>query len=129
MDCMRSIPPGYIESRANDDSGTVACMESLLQVSPRPTAVFCATDMIALCAMNYARSRGIRIPEDISFIGIDDVLISSYVYPALTSVRVDKTEMGKKAMEILLRKIGGDTPESQEIELGPVVERASVQKN
>lgn len=121
-----SIPFHWIQTGANDEAETRRCMDALLSQDPRPTAVFCATDMIAITAINHAREKGVAVPRDISFIGIDDVLLSQYVYPTLTTVRIDKFEMGMAAMDLLIRKIEGETPASRQMAPGGVVERNSV---
>jgi LacI family sucrose operon transcriptional repressor len=123
------IPPQWMQAGANDDESAARCMDILLESEPRPTAVFSATDMIAIAAMNRAREKGVRIPEGVSFIGIDDIQLSSYVYPPLTTVRVDKFEMGKAAMDLLIRLIEGQKPESRQVAPGGVMERGSVSWN
>ena len=120
------IPFHWIQSEANDDESTCQALDKLLEDQPAPTAIFCATDMIAIAAMNHARKKGLHIPHDLSFIGIDDVMISKYVYPPLTTVRVDKFEMGRVAMDLLIKKINNEEATSQLVESGEIVERDSV---
>jgi LacI family transcriptional regulator len=70
-----------------------------------PTAVFCYNDMMAIGALRCAHERGLRVPEDISIIGFDDITESTYTCPALTTVHQDKFEMGRQGMKLLLRII------------------------
>jgi DNA-binding LacI/PurR family transcriptional regulator len=87
--------------------GGMAAMESLLQLNSPPTAVFCYNDMSALGAMRCIRNRGLRVPEDVSLVGFDDLYISAYTNPALTTVRQPRWIMGRLAMESLLNLISG----------------------
>ena len=80
-------------------------MGRLLALSKRPTAVFAASDTLALGAMAGIRDRGLKIPDDISLAGFDDVEVSAYCNPPLTTVRVPAYEIGQMAMKILLQMI------------------------
>lgn len=82
-----------------------AAMERLLSLTERPTAVFVAGDQMAIGAMEAAREHGLRIPEDVSIIGYDDIEISRYVTPKLTTVRQDTDLMGRVAAEVLIEQI------------------------
>ena len=82
------------------------CTRRLLQsVQPRPTAIFASNDLSALGAMDAARESGLRIPDDISIIGFDDIPQVSLVYPKLTTVRQPLEQMGQVAVELLLERI------------------------
>lgn len=67
-----------------------------------PTALFAASDMMAIAAMRAATERGLRIPEDIAVVGIDNIEISEFTSPPLTTVHVPKIEMGMYAVKLLL---------------------------
>ena len=86
-------------------------MARLLALSTRPTAVFAASDDLAIGAMAAAREAGLRIPEDISVAGFDDVDYASYSNPPLTTVRVPAYEMGKMAVEFLSQVMSGKAGE------------------
>ena len=66
------------------------------------TALFCANDMIAIGALLVCREQGIAVPQHLSVIGFDDIMVASYVTPALTTVRQPKAELGRIAMRTLL---------------------------
>jgi DNA-binding LacI/PurR family transcriptional regulator len=100
-------------------------MEQLLGLLEPPTAVFCYNDMTALGALRAARTLGLQVPGDLSVVGFDDLFLSSYTTPALTTVRQPKHAMGTKAMEILLELLDGSTPESQLIVKGELIIRDS----
>src|SRR6185436_17974893 len=81
-------------------------IKSLLQgMNPPPTAVFASNDLSAFGAMDAARECGLRIPDDISIIGFDDIPQASVVYPKLTTVRQPLDEMGQTAVKLLLEQI------------------------
>jgi DNA-binding LacI/PurR family transcriptional regulator len=77
-------------------------MSRLLSLPVRPTAVLAASDTLALGAMAAARDMGVRIPEDVSVAGFDDIEVASYSNPPLTTVRVPAYDIGKIAFRILL---------------------------
>lgn len=107
-----SIPSSWIQIDAEDEASAGICMERILNSEQKPTAVFCATDVFAIGAMKCARNKGFKVPEDISFVGIDDIILSSYIEPAITTVRIDKIQMGTLAMEILYKRINNQRVES-----------------
>jgi DNA-binding LacI/PurR family transcriptional regulator len=95
------------------DSGpesAVVAMRELLDRADPPTAVFCYNDMSAYGAMRAARDRGLHVPDDISIAGFDDLFLSSYTDPPLTTVRQPKHEMGRDAAGILLDLLAGGNP-------------------
>lgn len=82
---------------------------NLLKSDDRPTAIFVASDHMAIVAMSAIYSVGLRIPEDISVIAISDIAESAYLTPPLTTVSIPQKEMGKLAVETLLQRISGDS--------------------
>jgi len=74
-----------------------------------PTAVFVAYDDIALAAMTTFQAHGFRIPEDLSVIGFDNVKMSEFTTPALTTIEQDRAAIGKKAADILINLIENNT--------------------
>jgi LacI family transcriptional regulator len=85
-------------------------MESLLALSSPPSAVFVASDVVALGAMAAVRERGIRIPQDIALVGFDDIFLAAYVSPPLTTVRLPAYGLGWAAGDMLIRLISEDEP-------------------
>ncbi len=83
-------------------------MEKLLDLKEPPTAVFIAGDHMAIGAMEVAKSRGIRIPDDISIVGYDDIEMASYVTPKLTTVRQDTDVLGVRAAQLLIKQMVQD---------------------
>jgi DNA-binding LacI/PurR family transcriptional regulator len=80
-------------------------MKELLNLSILPTAVFCAYDDIALGAMRAIYEAGLRIPDDISISGIDNIDAAPYLYKKLTTVSYPISDVAETAVEILLKKI------------------------
>ncbi len=77
-------------------------VERLLQARVKPTAVFCANDLLALGLMRGLTKHGISIPKDLALVGYDDVEFASMLSPPLTSIRQPKYELGRTAAELLL---------------------------
>lgn len=98
-----------IAATAQNAAAGEQCVETLLQQEPRPTAVFCANDLLALGLMRGLHQRGIRVPDDIALVGYDDVEFASVLSPALTSIRQPKYELGRAAAELLLDEIESKT--------------------
>lgn len=85
--------------------GGFEAMRQLLMLSERPTAVFCANDLMAIGAIDAARQEGLSIPGDVAIVGVDDIAASSLVNPRLTTVRIPAEGIGKAAGELLLHRI------------------------
>jgi LacI family transcriptional regulator len=79
-----------------------ACVNKLLDTSIKPTAVFCANDLLALGVMRGLHQQGITIPYDFALVGYDDVEFASMLSTPLTSVRQPKYQLGRTAAELLL---------------------------
>jgi LacI family transcriptional regulator len=90
---------------------------ALLSLPDPPTAIFAFNDNMAIGALQAARKRGLRVPEDVSVVGFDDTQQSQIVTPALTTVRQPLEEMGRIAVSLLTRLIDGQRVEALKIEL------------
>ncbi len=88
-----------------------------LQLEQPPTAIFASNDVMAMAAMDAVRDHGLRIPEDISIIGFDDIPQAALVRPALTSVRQPLEQMGRVATQMLLDILNGSEHRTARIEL------------
>ncbi len=87
--------------------GGKQAMDKLLALHTPPTAVFCYNDMSALGALHAIYRHGINVPDDISIVGFDDLAIASYTSPLLTTVGQPKQQMGRMAMETMLKILSG----------------------
>lgn len=94
------------EARYLLDDGKAA-FNQIWSAKEKPTVVICGNDVLAAGAMIAAREHGLSVPDDISFIGFDDIGVASAVSPALTTVHVPQIEMGKAAATMLLALISG----------------------
>lgn len=81
-------------------------MARLLAQAPRPTAVVCHTDLLAAGAIAQARAHGLRVPQDVSITGFDDIALAALLDPPLTTVRVDTARIGQLTAESLLAACG-----------------------
>ena len=77
----------------------------ILDMTDRPTAVFCSADMVAFGLISGLQQGGLRVPEDISVVGFDDIEMSGFYVPALTTIRQDRHKLGLRAAEVLLEKL------------------------
>jgi LacI family transcriptional regulator len=98
----------------------------LLNLSNPPTAIFAANDLMAFGALEAIKEHGLRVPQDISVIGFDDIPMANQVFPPLTTIRQPLAEMGRAAVRMMLAKLRGVEPPSHRITLATeLVERAS----
>jgi LacI family transcriptional regulator len=109
-------PALEVESDWHTTGGYQAASE-LLDARPRPTGIFAFNDMLAIGAMQAARERGLRIPEDISVVGFDDTFEASIVTPTLTTVRQPLAEMGRMAVALLVRMLHDQRIEALHVDL------------
>lgn len=91
-----------LEASYEIDAGAAA-MRSLMRTHPRPSAVFCGSDILAVGAMKHCHSAGIAVPGDVSVVGFDNLDIAELVTPELTTLDVPAREMGEAAADALLR--------------------------
>lgn len=100
-------------------------MQQLLALPEPPTAVFAVSDKSAFGAMEAIKDAGLRIPDDISIVGIDDVRSAAYSFPPLTTYNVPKYRMGEMAVTILNNLISSETPipPARTVLLGHIVVR------
>ncbi|WP_271946198.1 LacI family DNA-binding transcriptional regulator [Ruegeria faecimaris] len=77
----------------------------ILAMDERPTAVFCAADMVAFGLISGLVAGGLKVPGDISVVGFDDIEMSGSYVPALTTIRQDRHQLGRRAAEVLLGQL------------------------
>lgn len=123
------IPPEprwELQGDFSENSGFAAANE-VLALSPRPTAVFAANDSMAIGALYGFRQAGLQVPADIAVTGFDDIPIARYLEPPLTSVHVDITALGERAMRRLLHAMrpNGQRPAEREVLPATLVVRSS----
>jgi LacI family transcriptional regulator len=113
------LPAAELVAKGNftTESG-YAATSALLRLPDPPTAIFAFNDEMAVGAMQAARERGLRVPEDLSIVGFDDLEKAEVVVPALTTVRQPLAEMGRMAVSLLTRLLDGQRLEALRVELG-----------
>jgi LacI family transcriptional regulator len=94
-----------------------ACSQKLLDLPDPPTAIFASNDMSALGAYQAAQEAGLRIPQDLSVIGFDNLPESTYPQPSLTTIDQFVAQMGKTAVELVMKMIKGETLERNLIKI------------
>jgi DNA-binding LacI/PurR family transcriptional regulator len=90
------------------NSGYLAAKE-LLQGSGRPTAIFAVNDLMAFGAINAAKELGLHVPRDLSVVGFDNIPLSSYFEPPLTTVEIPIYDLGVASMRMLMDLISGNS--------------------
>ncbi|WLW56811.1 LacI family DNA-binding transcriptional regulator [Streptomyces sp. YU58] len=120
------VPDAYVRTGEFTYETGLLGATALLDLSEPPTAIFAGNDEIAIGVIETARTRGLRVPEDLSVVGFDDTSLAQMASPPLTTVRQPLREMGGAALRTALRLANGEKVESHHIELATeLVVRAS----
>jgi LacI family transcriptional regulator len=98
-------PTLEIDGDFTEESGYLAA-RAMLGHDPRPTAVFAANDAMAVGLLGALRDAGVTVPGDMAVVGFDDIAIARYLSPPLTTVSVDMSELGRRAVQLLLESFG-----------------------
>ncbi len=100
---------------------------ALLNLRPRPSAIFASNDVLALAAIQVASEQDLRVPADLSIVGMDDIESAAMSTPLLTTIAKDKYEIGQQAARLLLKRLQGTRLEAPEQAIVPcrLVERQS----
>jgi DNA-binding LacI/PurR family transcriptional regulator len=110
-----ALPTEYVQYGDSTMQSGYQGTEALLELPIRPTAIFATNDLMALGAVEAALDHGLRVPGDLSVVGLDDIMLGAHVRPPLTTVAIPKQELAKQAIELLLRYI--DSAESEPVSL------------
>ncbi|WP_261817852.1 substrate-binding domain-containing protein [Vibrio gallicus] len=126
-DANMTVNPDWIEEGNFECEGGYDAFYRLLAKGNLPSALFVCNDMMAMGVINAATESGIRIPQDLSIIGYDDLQISRFMAPALTTIHQPKFRLGKAAVDALLNRLKGPDTEYEIVELEPkLTERQTV---
>lgn len=127
-DALRGVPgtgvrtvPAALDVRA----GREAAERALALPWPRPTAIVCDDDILAAGACKAARRLGLRVPDDLSVTGFDDLALATAVEPELTTVRLPAEQVGERGMSALLAVLEGRTAETGSLPVRLVVRGSS----
>lgn len=110
-----AIDPELLKAGAYTPQSGYAAMQELLQCTPRPTAVFVASDVVAVGAIQAVKEAGLRIPEDIAIVGFDDIPLAEFFDPPLTTIRIPSYGLGWAASESLVKLIHDKNLDQPEI--------------
>jgi len=102
-----TVEDAFIHGGQFIEEGGYLAMEKLLEITPRLSAVFAANDLMALGAFMAIREAGLRIPQDIALVGIDDIPAARMVTPALTTINQFQKDIGQRAAEMLFNRFSG----------------------
>ncbi len=107
------LEEGYQAECLNNSESSARCAEQLMQLPTPPTAIFCGTDQIAISVIQRFNHLGIRVPEDVSVTGFDDIEEAAQTFPPLTTIRQQTDKIAQQALQVLLQRID---PAAQEKE-------------
>jgi DNA-binding LacI/PurR family transcriptional regulator len=93
--------PAWIVEGNHTMEGGIACMQHLLAARKTPTAVMCSNDMTAIGVLHQLYRAGMRVPDDLSVIGFDDIHIAEVTIPPLTTVQMSRFELARAAVTAL----------------------------
>jgi len=108
-ECAPEAPDDYIQIAANDFPYASMAADTLLRLPQPPTAIVASTDVAAIGALNAAARRGLKVPEELSVVGFDDIPLASFVTPSLTTVHQPMERLARAAVDTMLGIL--DVPE------------------
>ncbi len=117
-------PSLVVEGNGWPEGGSLG-MERLLKLHEPPSSVFCFNDVTAIGAIQAAFTAGLRVPDNISIIGFDDINLAPYLMPPLTTIAQPKDQMAQLAVEMALSLLDGEQPPDDVTLRGKLVVRGS----
>lgn len=118
--------PEWIQKKADSEGPSAMSMQNLLHCKIVPSAVFCAGDILAIEAIKQIKLSGLRVPDDIAVISVDDIIISQYLEPGLSTMAADNIKIGKLAMDTICSIINDQPFEKNTLIKTQYIERESV---
>jgi DNA-binding LacI/PurR family transcriptional regulator len=119
------LTPGRALSGGFTGEGGARATKQLLQGPDRPTAIFYASDAMAIAGLGVARLLGLRVPLDLSIVGFDDIPLAEHVTPPLTTIRQDPIASGRAAARLLLARLRDETAVAPALPPPDLIERDS----
>jgi LacI family transcriptional regulator len=104
-ECDIPLNPAWMVEGDHTLEGGIAAMEKLLTTRPMPTAVMCSNDMTAIGVLHKLYRAGLRVPDDLSVIGFDDIHISEVTIPPLTTVQMSRFDLARSAFNALRAQV------------------------
>jgi len=111
------VPPEWVMYGEYQREFGKQALERLFSRTERPTAVFAASDFLVLGLMDGLRARGLKAPEALSLVGFDDATYADFTQPRISTIRQPARELGRTAVEIMLRILNDDLPVPAETRL------------
>ena len=108
------IPAGYLQHVANTPEGGEAALDALLRLSPRPTAIVASTDVLAIGVLRGALLQGVKVPDELSVVGFDDIPMAKSTVPGLTTLRMPMAAMAAEAIALAVGPSDDDIGETDE---------------
>jgi LacI family transcriptional regulator len=107
--------------------GGMSAVRALLDHSALPTALLCGNDLIAIGAISALQEANIRVPEDISVVGVDDIVFARLASPPLTTIRVPREDLGRLGFEVLegMRRSSKNVAARRQVETHLVVRKST----
>lgn len=121
----RGAEGAMLEGDFTAESGFRLARELFVDDAGLPTAVFAGNDQMAMGVLAAFAERGVRVPQDVSLVGFDDMKGAGYLVPALTTVQQDFDHLGRSAIELLVRMVGGEQAAQERITPELVVRRST----
>ena len=110
------VRPGYVVAGDHKLEGGKVALRELSRLKDRPTALICSNDMTAIGVMSEAFELGIRIPQDLSVIGFDDIRMAEFMIPPLTTIQMSQKELASLAFTALLKETKSNSPSQESSE-------------
>jgi LacI family transcriptional regulator len=104
------VEPEFVVEGNHRLEGGKKALQKLAELRTRPTALICSNDMTAIGVMREAFEQGIKIPEELSIIGFDDIHMAEFLTPPLTTIQMSQSELARLAFEALLKEVKLETP-------------------
>ncbi len=105
-----ALSPDLIVAGDHTMAGGAAAFEELMKTRNGPTAIMCSNDMTAIGVMREAYNHQVKIPEDLSVIGFDDIRIAQFMSPPLTTIQMSQSELGTLAFNALMNEVKRQKP-------------------
>jgi LacI family transcriptional regulator len=104
------VKPDFLVEGDHRLEGGKRALKKLAELRERPTAVLCSNDMTAIGVMREAFELNIKVPQDLSVIGFDDIRMAEFLTPPLTTVQMSQSELARLAFEALHKEVKRETP-------------------
>jgi LacI family transcriptional regulator len=115
------VPEGYVQVAENAFGDAALALNRLLSLPRRPTGVLASTDVAAIGALKAASLAGLRVPDDLSLVGFDDIPLAEFVIPSLTTIRQPIDKIARASLRQLLSLVSATEPKGRRLTLAPTL--------